>query len=53
MLGKLRNILNRTTKLMLYKTLIMPLIDYADVIYDGANVKETQSLQRHAYHFKM
>ena len=31
---------------MLYKTLILPIIDYADIIYDGMSQKNSMALQR-------
>ncbi len=46
MLDKLKHILNRQTKLMLYKNLLGPLFDYWDVIYDGIGQRESQPLQK-------
>ena len=46
MLGNLTNILSKNIKLILYKTLIVPPLDYVDIIYDGLAVKDGQILQR-------
>ena len=45
LLGKLRKYLNSEVALLLYKTVILPYFDYADVIFHRANVKETGRLQ--------
>ena len=45
-LSRLSAILSRQTKLLLYKTIIVPLIDYADIVYEGINVKDRQVLER-------
>ena len=39
LLGRLNEILAKDTLLMLYKTLILPIIDYGDVIFDCINQK--------------
>ena len=41
-MNKLCNVLSRYTKPMLYKKLIVPLIDYADIVYDSASQKDSQ-----------
>ena len=46
MLGNLTNVLSKNIKLILYKTLIAPLLDYGDIIYDGLTVKDSHMLQR-------
>ena len=46
LLGRLNQILTRETLLMLYKTLILPIIDYGDVIYDCISQKNVMILQR-------
>ena len=45
LLGKLRKYLNNEVALLLYKSMILPYFDYADVIFHRANVKETGRLQ--------
>ena len=44
-LGRLNNVLSQATMLM-YKSLILLIIDYADVIYDCMGKKDEMSLQR-------
>ena len=46
MLGKLKQTISKNLKLLLYKTLIMPLFDYGDIIYDGLNQRDSIMLQR-------
>ena len=46
MLDRLRHILNKHTKITLYKTLIAPLFDYGDVIYEGISQVDSASLQK-------
>ncbi len=46
LLGRLNNILMPDTMLMFYKTLILPIIDYGDIIYDGVSQKNAVALQR-------
>ena len=46
MLDRLRHILNKNTKITLYKTLIAPLFDYGDVVYDGISQLDSASLQK-------
>ena len=45
LLGKLRKYLNNEVALLLYRSMILPYFDYADVIFHRANVKETGRLQ--------
>ncbi len=45
MLGLIRSFISESLALQLYKSLIMPHIDYDDVIYDAANKKDCQTLQ--------
>ena len=45
-LGRLRQSLNETCLKLLYNSLILPLFDYADLIYDSSNVKYTMQLQK-------
>ena len=45
-LGRLRHSLNETCLKLLYNSLILPLFDYADLIYDSSNVKYTMQLQK-------
>ena len=37
--------LNRSTLISLYKSLIRPLLEYADVIWDGCNVGDANLLE--------
>ncbi len=46
MLHKVRKICNQTTSLMLYKTLISPILDYGDMLYAGITQKEKIKIQR-------
>ena len=46
MLGKLKHTIRKNLKLLPYKTLIMPLFDYGDIIYDGLNQRDNIMLQR-------
>ena len=46
LLGSLNQILSKDTLLMLYKTLILPIIDYGDIIFDGINQKDAVVLQK-------
>ena len=39
-------ILSSDTMLMLYKTFILPIIDYGDIIYDSMSQKDSMILQR-------
>ncbi len=46
LLGRLNMVLSQETMLHLYKTLIMPIIDYGDVIYNCMSQKDANILQR-------
>ncbi len=46
MLGKLRPMINESTALTLYKTIISPPFDYADVVFDCLSVQDSERLQR-------
>ena len=53
LLGRLKWVLDRETLLLLYKTLILPIIDYGDVVYHGISQQDAYSLQKlqnTAYH---
>ena len=44
LLGRVRGSINRTTEL--YTSLILPMFDYADIIFDCLSQKDAQTLQR-------
>ena len=44
-LKKVKYKLNRSTLISLYKSLIRPLLEYADVIWDGCSVGDTNLLE--------
>ena len=46
LLGRLSDFLQADTLLMLYKSLILPIIDYRDIIYDGMSQKNAMILQQ-------
>ena len=46
LLGKARQVTGKNTCLFLYKSLIMPMFDYADIIYDCLFQRETEKLQK-------
>ena len=46
MLGKLRHIVGEEVSLCLYKTLITPLLDYGDIVYDCLSAKDSFELQK-------
>ena len=46
LLGKLSYILDRNTLLLLYKTLILPIFDYGDIVYAGINKQDSDTLQK-------
>ncbi len=46
LLGRLCRNLDRETLMLLYKTLILPVLDYGDVIYHGMSKADAESLQR-------
>ena len=45
-LGKMRKYLTIDVSLLIYKTVIMPYFDYADVVYSNAFKKDLDKLQR-------
>ena len=46
MLGKIRNIVDRDTAFSLYQSLVLPLLDYCDVVYDGLSQYNSDMLQK-------
>ena len=46
LLGRLKWVLDRDTLLSLYKTLILPIIDYGDFIYHGISQHDADCLQK-------
>lgn len=45
-LSKIAPIVRQSTSLMIYKTLILPIIEYGDIIYDCLSVKDAATLQK-------
>ena len=45
LLNKIRMYINMHTAVTIYKTMILPVMEYGDVIYDGANQKLLKDLQ--------
>ena len=45
-LSKIRNYINEETSIRLYKTMILPYMDYGDIIYDAASLKQLNKLQK-------
>ena len=45
-LSRLRHILNETCLKLIYNSLILPLFDYADLVYDSSNLQHTMKLQK-------
>ena len=45
-LGKVRRFMNKNTALKIYKTMMLPYYDYADVIFHNANNADLSKLQR-------
>ena len=45
MLGRVRSYISESLALQLYKSLIIPHIDYGDVVYDAASKRDCQTLQ--------
>ena len=43
---RVRNILNQGTALTMYKTLILPIFDYCDFIYDRISLYDQETLQK-------
>ena len=46
LLGQVRGLLDRSTALMVYKTLILPVMDYCDFIYLGTIAQNRETLQK-------
>ena len=46
LLGRVRWLLDRATALTVYKTLILPVIDYCDFIYNGTSGQNHETLQK-------
>ena len=46
MLSKLRSLVGRDQCLQLYKSLLLPILDYGDVVYDSLSAKDCRELQR-------
>ena len=46
LLSRVRKFMSNRTALLVYKTMILPFFDYADVIYHNARVNELDKLQR-------
>ena len=46
LLTRVRKFMSNTSALLVYKTMILPFFDYADVVYHNANAKELDKLQR-------
>ena len=45
-LGKVKRYMNRSTAMKVYKTMVLPYFDYADVIFQIANGTDLDKLQR-------
>ena len=46
LLGKVKRYMNNDVALQIYKSMILPYFDYADVLYDKANATKLEKLQR-------
>ena len=46
LLSKIRKYINIHTSIILYKSMILPIMEYGDVIYGGAKGKQIQQLQK-------
>ena len=46
LLGRLKWVVNSDTLLLLYKTLILPIIDYGDIVYHNMTQRDAYSLQK-------
>ena len=46
MLKRIRRYMNQDTSLMLYKTLVVPLFDYGDIIYMNTSVEQLDRIQK-------
>ena len=45
-LAKIRRYINEETSLKIYKAMIIPYLDYGDIIYDAAPLKQLEKLQK-------
>ena len=45
-LGRLRVFLNENSLKLIYRSIILPLFDYADILYDSSSLKYTEQLQK-------
>ena len=45
LLSKIRHYINEKTAVTMYKTMILPIVEYGDVLYDGTNQKLLLDLQ--------
>ena len=45
LLGKIRKYINVHTAITIYKTMILPIIEYGDILYEGSNQKLLHDLQ--------
>ena len=43
--GKLRKYMNKEVAILIYKSMLLPYFDYADILFHKANVSETGKLQ--------
>ena len=46
MLSRIRQFINKDVSLLIYKTKILPYLDYGDILYDGADSKSLVRLQK-------
>ena len=46
LLGKVKRYLNYNAALQIYRSMVMPYLDYADVVFDRAHSKDLDRLQR-------
>ena len=46
LLSRIRKFLSNRTALLVYKTMVLPFFDYADVVYHNANSNDLEKLQR-------
>ena len=46
LLGRVRTLLNRSTAMTIYKTLILPVLDYCDHVYFGISSQDREALQK-------
>ena len=45
LLGKVRKYINVHTAVTIYKSMILPIFEYDDILYEGSNLKRTNDLQ--------